>query len=49
MKQGKWTAEEKIAIVLEGIRGVKSVQTSVESTKSVRHCFIVGGTSLLRV
>lgn len=25
MKQRKWTAEEKMAIVLEGIKGVKSV------------------------
>ena len=33
MKQRKWTAEEKAAIVLEGLRGQKEGQKSVENKR----------------
>ena len=41
MKQRKWSAEEKMAIVLEGLKGVKSVaeMTLVKRIVSVHKIF----------
>jgi len=33
VKQRKWTAEEKVAIVLEGLKGQREGQKSVENGK----------------
>lgn len=36
MKLRKWTAEEKMSIVLEGLKGKKSVARTVGNNRSVK-------------
>ena len=54
MKQRKWTAEEKVAIVLEGLRGQKTIaeicrehQITQASYYRWRDKFLEGGTKAL--
>ena len=48
MKHRKWTAEEKLAIVLEGLKE-KLLLIYAESIRSARLCITDGGTNFLRV
>jgi len=43
VKQRKWTAEEKVAIVLEGLKGQREGQKSVENGKYLRFVLQMAG------
>jgi len=43
VKQRKWTAEEKVAIVLEGLEVQKEGQKSVENGKYLRFVLQMAG------
>jgi len=45
MKQRKWSAEEKFAIVLEGVKGKRTVADICRDTRLARPCSTDGGIS----
>ena len=49
MKHRKWTAGEKLAIVLEGLKEKSLLLIYAESIRSARPCITDGGTNFLRV